>query len=122
MGHYNFLSHKTLRIHNYGWGINSIMKKLKNITLITILLCLVVFILTILDFAALHDIKHDYVSRHILNYFKIDLSGDLPDWTSTKGEWHIVSLSLYLRFIFFILNTAVLIYYLKRLTTNKKGS
>jgi hypothetical protein len=49
-----------------------IMKNLRTITLITMLLCMLVFILTILDFTALHDIKQDYVSRYILNYLKIN--------------------------------------------------
>jgi hypothetical protein len=80
---------------------------------------MLVFILTILDFTALHDIKQDYVSRYILNYLKINLSNDLPDWTSTEGEWHVVSLSLYLRFLFLILNTTVLVYYFKKLASNK---
>ena len=83
------------------------MKKLKILTLITILFCMFVFILTILDFAALHDIKQDYLSRHILNYLGINISNDLPDWTSTAGEWRVVTMSLYLRSLFFILNTTV---------------
>ena len=98
------------------------MKNLKTITLITLLSCVLVFILTILDFAALHDIKQDYVSRYILNYLKINLSNDLPDWTSTEGEWHVVSLSLYLRFLFLILNTTVLVYYFKKLASNKNST
>jgi hypothetical protein len=98
------------------------MKNLRTITLITMLLCMLVFILTILDFTALHDIKQDYVSRYILNYLKINLSNDLPDWTSTEGEWHVVSLSLYLRFLFLILNTTVLVYYCKKLASNKNST
>jgi hypothetical protein len=95
------------------------MKKLKTITLITLLSCVLVFILTILDFAALHDIKQDYISRYILNYLKINISNDLPNWTSTEGEWHVVSLSLYLRFLFFILNISVLVYFYRYVISNK---
>jgi hypothetical protein len=86
------------------------MKRLKTVTLITILFGIVVFIFTILDFAALHDIKQDYVSRNILHYLRINLSSDLPDWTSTEGEWRIVALSFCLRSLYFIFNTALLVY------------
>ena len=95
------------------------MKNLKTSTIITLLFCVLVFVLTILDFAALHDIKQDYVSDYILNYLKISLSEDLPNWTSAEGEWNIVSLSLYLRFIFFILNIGLLVYFYKRVIPNK---
>ena len=98
------------------------MKNLKTITIITLLLCVLVFILTILDFAALHDIKQDYISQYILKYLEISLTEDLPDWTSTEGEWHIVSLSLYLRFLFFILNIGLLVYYYKKVVSNKSGA
>ena len=94
------------------------MKNFRTITLITILFGMLVFIFTILDFAALHDIKQDYVSRHILDYLRINLSNDLPNWTSTEGEWHVVSLSFYLRFLFFILNTTVLVYLYKKVASN----
>jgi hypothetical protein len=81
-----------------------------------------VLILTILDFAALHDIKQDYVSEYILNYLDVSLSEELPEWTSTKGEWHLVTLSLYLRFLFFILNFGLLVYYYRKIISNKSGT
>jgi len=97
-----------------------IMKNLKTITVLTILFCMFVFALTILDFAALHDIKQDYLSRYILNYLDITLPNDLPDWTSTKGEWHLVTFSLYSRFLFFILNIIVLLYLYRKVASNKR--
>ena len=95
------------------------MKHIRTISFITILFCILVFIFTIFDFMALHDIKQDYVSGYILNYLEINLSNDLPDWTSAEGEWRVVSFSFYLRFLFFILNTTVLIYFFKKLALNK---
>ena len=89
------------------------------ITITTLLFCVLVLILTILDFAALHDIKQDYVSQYILDSLKISFSEHLPNWTSTEGEWRIVSLSLYLRFIFFILNIGLLVYFYRKLVSNK---
>ena len=95
------------------------MKNIKTVTAITLLFCILVFMFTILDFAALHDIKQDYVSQYILDYLKINTSKDLPDWTGTEGEWQVVSFSLYSRYLFFILNIAVLIY-LYRKDVSKK--
>jgi hypothetical protein len=96
------------------------MKNLKTITLITLLFCVIVFILTILDFAVLHDIRQDYISHYILNYLKITISKDLPDWTSTEGEWQLVSLSLYLRFLFFFLNISVLVYFYRKVISKSR--
>ena len=84
------------------------MKKLNTFAIFVLILCIFVFLLTLLDFAALHDIKQDYVSKKILNYLNLTLSDDLPDWTSTTGEWQIVKFSFYLRFIFFIVNIILL--------------
>ena len=95
------------------------MKNFKTITVLTLLLCVFVFILTIFDFVALHDIKQDYVSQYILNTLDISLSNDLPDWTTTEGEWHLVSFSLYLRFLFFVLNIIVLLSIYRKMTSNK---
>lgn len=66
------------------------MKYLKTITIFVLLICILVFIFTILDFLALHDIKQDYVCQHILNKLEISLSKDLPNWTSKEGEWQTV--------------------------------
>jgi hypothetical protein len=96
-----------------------VLKNLRTMTLITIVFGLLVFLLTIFDFAALHDIRQDYVSRYILNYLKIELPNDLPSWTSTAGEWHLVAWSLYLRFLFFILNLIVLIYFYRKVAAHK---
>ena len=95
------------------------MKNFKTITVITLVFCVAVFILTIFDFAALHDIKQDYVSKHILTYLNINISEDLPQWTATTGEWQIVTYSFYLRFLFFILNTIVLVHYSRKVNSKK---
>jgi hypothetical protein len=78
---------------------------------------MLVFTLTILDFAALHDIKNEYISKGILVYLDITLSGDLPYWTATEGEWQLVAFSLYSRFLFFILNIIVLFLLYKKVVS-----
>lgn len=94
------------------------MKNLKIFSLIILLFCVIVFILTIMDFAALHDIRQDYVSQYILDYLEVTPSEELPDWTSTSGEWDLVAISLYLRFIFLIVNIAFLVYFYRKMASN----
>jgi hypothetical protein len=77
------------------------MKSKKIVTLL-IALCVVGFLFTIADYLALHDIMHDYVSTHVLESLDITLSDDLPDWTSTRGEWGVVRISYLYRALFFI--------------------
>ncbi|MBN1408854.1 MAG: hypothetical protein JW956_13740 [Calditrichaceae bacterium] len=90
-------------------------KTFKNIIMISLIFCTFVFMLTLLDFAALHDIKNDYVSQSILDYLKINTSQNLPEWTNTRGEWQVVTFSLITRFLFLILNTFILIYLYRKI-------
>lgn len=84
------------------------MTKPHKIAVIMIALCVLGFLLTIGDFLALHDIKNEYVSTHILENLDITLSDDLPEWTSTRGEWQLVRISYLFRFVFFIFCAIVL--------------
>ena len=93
------------------------MRKDKKIVMIIIALCVIGFLLTLCDFLALNDIKKEYVSTRILERLNITLSEDLPEWTSTKGEWIVVRISYFFRLFFFIL-CAVLLYEL----TNKRST
>lgn len=88
---------------------------IKTLTIITLLFSILIFLFSLLDFASLHDIGNDYVSQKILTYLEITPSKILPDWTKTEGEWLVVTISLFLRFIFLILNTFVLYYYHKKI-------
>lgn len=76
--------------------------KSKKIAVIVISLCVVGLLFTIADFLALHDIKKEYVSLHILESLGITLSENPPEWTTTRGEWQIVRLSYLFRSVFFI--------------------
>lgn len=80
----------------------------KKILYIAITLCVIGFLLTIFDFLALHDIHNEYVSTGILKRLNISLSGDLPEWTSTKGEWGVVRVSYLFRFVLFVFCVIVL--------------
>jgi hypothetical protein len=93
------------------------MSKNKKIIAIIVALCVLGFLLTLCDFLALHDIKKEYVSTNILERLNITLSEDLPEWTSTKGEWNVVRINYFFRVFFFIL-CAVLLYELN----SKRGT
>jgi hypothetical protein len=92
-----------------------IMNKTQLLVSVTLGLSIVVFILTIGDFLALHDISKDYVSKFILDYLQIELSQELPEWTDTRGEWRSVTISFVSRFAFLILNFVTLSICLRRL-------
>lgn len=96
--------------------------KSKKIAAILITLCIIGFLFTIADFLALHDIRNEYVSTQILENLGITLSNELPEWTSTQGEWEIVRLSYLFRTVFFIFCVYVLywlVYKEKRILKGK---
>lgn len=94
------------------------MNKTRTIVLIAAVLCIVGLCLTILDFLALNDIHNEYISTRILQYLNITISGELPTWTATKGEWDIVRISLLIRLAAFIFCVVVLFKLGKRLKTS----
>jgi len=89
------------------------MKKYRQIVVLFLLSSILIFFLTVFDFIALHDIKNDYVSRHILDSLNITLSGSLPFWTSTTIEWQIVTISFYSRLIFIIANIIIVVMFIR---------
>jgi hypothetical protein len=97
------------------------MKKYRQIAALLLLCNILIFLLTVFDFIALHDIKNDYVSRHILDYLNITLSDSPPTWTATTGEWQIVTISFYSRLIFIIANIIILVMFIRniKLTENR---
>ncbi len=84
------------------------MSKDQKLLTASLIFCIIVLLMTLIDMAAYHDIAKDYVSTSVLDSLDITLSGDLPDWTATKGEWDLVNVSWLSRILFFILNIVVL--------------
>lgn len=78
---------------------------LKFALLIAILLC----VLTILDYLALHDIYKDYVSKTVLSYLNLDLSKELPAWTNTELEWDMVTINYIMKTFVTIVNIILII-------------
>lgn len=84
------------------------MSKDQKLLTASLIFCIIVLLMTLIDMAAYHDIAKDYVSTSVLDSLDTTLSGDLPDWTATKGEWDLVNISWLSRILFFILNIIVL--------------
>ena len=84
------------------------MGKIKKLIYFSLLLSAIMFIFTIADFLALHDIYIDYVSTEILDYLNIALDKELPTWTNTDGKWGLVTISFFSRFGLLIVNLIIL--------------
>ena len=78
---------------------------------------ILIFVLTLTDFLALHDISKDYLSSERLE--SLGISASLPTWTATEGEWQIVTISFVLRVLFLLLNILLLWFLLKKEKTEK---
>jgi hypothetical protein len=91
------------------------MKSLKIVTIITLIACIVVFLLTITDFMALHDIFNEYVSPKAVDRAFIRL----PESSNTSMEWNMVNISYAARFLFLIFNIGVLIYFQRKISAIK---
>ena len=98
------------------------MKNLHTITKFAILFCVVVLLMTIMDFLALHDIRQDYLSKEIIDYLDLTISGEIPDWTETTGEWQLVGISFVSRFFFFIFIIILLLNYMKKVKYIKNST
>lgn len=75
------------------------MKKKDAIVGWAFVLTLIMILLVIGDFLALHDIRKDYVSPGVLEDFSEYDSGNIPDWAATRMEWIFVRVSLILKLI-----------------------
>ena len=73
-------------------------------------------VLTVGDLLALHDIQQDYVSAEVLRMLELDLAGALPYWTSTTGEWSLVTISVIARFVLLVMNALLLFTFLRKRT------
>lgn len=84
------------------------MNRLRLLATVTLIAGLLVLVITLLDLLAMTDINHDYVSQSVLEGLNITLPRELPEWTSTRGEWQVVAFSIYSRIGFLILNSITL--------------
>jgi len=78
---------------------------MKVVLLIAILLC----VLTILDYLALHDIYKDYVSKAVLISLNIVVPKELPAWTNTELEWSMVTINYIMKTLVTIINIILIV-------------
>ncbi len=97
---------EAVRLHNKNEAIT--MKKMRLLATITMIAGLLMLVASFFDFLALTDISHDYVSQQVLDKLKISLPRELPEWTATRREWQVVSISYISRIGFLLLNTITL--------------
>jgi hypothetical protein len=75
-----------------------ILLKNKRLALTLIVIIFIGLFLTLaLDFAALHDINNEYISKNILKTLNVQLSKEVPAWTENKGEWDYLSISFIIK-------------------------
>jgi hypothetical protein len=78
---------------------------MKVVLLIAILLC----VLTVLDYLALHDIYKDYVSKAVLISLNIVVPKELPAWTNTELEWSMVTINYIMKTLVTIINIILIV-------------
>lgn len=69
------------------------------------------FIMLALDFAALHDIHNEYLSKNILETLEVKLSKEVPNWTENKGEWDYLGLSFCIKAVAYTALLGMAIYF-----------
>ncbi len=85
----------------------------------TLFFNILVFLLTILDFLALHDIAKDYLSKEALD--TAGITAFVPAWTATEGEWLVVQISFFVRVTFLLVNL-IFLWVLLRSKISKEDS
>ena len=89
------------------------MKNTSALIKLSLILCIIAFVMTIGDYLALHDIWHDYVSKEVIESHRGGSILNLPQWTETKSEWLMVNISGLVRFAYFIFSAVTLAVCLK---------
>jgi hypothetical protein len=84
------------------------MNRIRLLVGFVLLASLLMLALTLGEFLALHDIRQDYVSKEIIDSLGVNLSSELPGWTSTAGEWALVQFSFAARLAFLVSNVVAL--------------
>lgn len=89
------------------------MKK-KNVLFISVIVIVSgLFLLLFLDFAALHDIKKEYISKNMFEFLGVQIPKEIPHWTENKGEWNYLNASVVSRFVGYSAIVALIVYLFK---------
>ncbi len=96
------------------------MKKLKSTLVFLVLLSSGLFVSTVIDIMALHDIADDYVSQEVLSDHQISTSHALPDWSSCSLEWGAIHFSIIFQLVLTLMVIIVLVRIIKSRQLNLK--
>jgi len=96
------------------------MKRIDVVMKFVLVIAIVLCLLTILDYLALHDIYKDYASKAVLSYLNLALPSELPGWTNTQLEWNAVTLNYILK-IFLAITNILLIVILRNMVRKGAG-
>lgn len=96
------------------------MKPIRLLTNVLICITVLMFLSMILDFLALTDIFHDYVSKTVIAGFSDIKMYVFPEWTNTPGEWSLVNLGYTLK-LASIIATFILLMVLRKKTLKPLG-
>ncbi len=94
------------------------MKNLQILIKVSLAIGALALLLSVGNYLALHDIWHDYVSQQVIETYGDSAILNLPDWSETRLEWQMVTISELVRIIYFIFSLATFVLCLKTL---KKG-
>ncbi|MBT3220448.1 MAG: hypothetical protein HN348_15285 [Proteobacteria bacterium] len=75
---------------------------------VAVALCGLLLLLMVLEWAALHDIAHDYVSLKVMEQHASSAIVALPDWAQCPGEWSVVTFGFLARGCLLVTNTVLL--------------
>lgn len=75
----------------------------------------IAFLMSIGAYLALHDIRHDYVSRQVIQSYGGSIALNLPDWSETRLEWQVVHISELISIIYFIFSLIIFAVFLRSL-------
>lgn len=82
--------------------------------ILVIILVVGLFLTLALDFAALHDIHNEYISKNILKALDVQLSKEVPSWTENKGEWDYLSISFIVKTVTYAMLLIMAIYFYRK--------
>jgi hypothetical protein len=85
------------------------MKRVDTLLKLVLGAAIVLCLLTVLDYLALHDIYKDYVSAAVLSYLNIALPVQLPAWTNTQLEWNAVTINYLVKTTLTVINLILIV-------------
>lgn len=85
------------------------MKRIDALTKVILLIAILLCVLTVLDYLALHDIYKDYVSKAVLISLNMEVPKELPAWTNTELEWNMVTINYIMKTLVTIINIILIV-------------